>query len=75
MPLRASRRLTSTCQVVAPLGFVLLALTTEAHAQTRGGLESSLPLLDLLDLVVVEPLLPLLGRAEPSLSRFGAFGS
>jgi hypothetical protein len=64
MPQRAPRLLTSTYQVVAPLGFLLLALTyTEAHAQTRGGLESSPPLLDLLYLVVVEPLLPLLAGA------------
>src|SRR5437899_5973153 len=39
----AARLLTSTYQIVAPL--VLLALTyAEAHAQTRGGLESSPPL-------------------------------
>src|SRR5215467_14368859 len=58
MPQRAPRLLASTYHVVAPLGFLLLALTyTEAHAQTRGGLGSSL---DLLYLVVVEPLLPLL---------------
>ena len=49
-------------QVVTPLGFLLLALTyTEARAQTRGGLGSSL---DLLYLVVVEPLLPLLAGAS-----------
>jgi hypothetical protein len=43
---------------------MLLALTyTEAHAQARGGLESSPPLLDLLYLVVIEPLLPLLAGA------------
>jgi hypothetical protein len=53
--------LASTYQVVAPLGSLLLALTcTEARAQTRGGLGSSL---DLLYLVVVEPLLPLLAGA------------
>src|SRR5262249_9827665 len=64
MPQRAPRFLPSTYQVVAPLGFLPLALTyTEAHAQTRGGLESSPPLLDLLYLVVVEPLLPLLAGA------------
>jgi hypothetical protein len=64
MPQRAPRLLTSTYQVVAPLGFLLIALTdTEGHAQTRGGLESSPPLLDLLYLVVVEPLLPLLAGA------------
>jgi hypothetical protein len=59
---RAPRLLASTYQVVAPLGFLLLALTyTEARAQTRGGLGSSL---DLLYLVVVEPLLPLLAGAS-----------
>ncbi|MBR0713809.1 hypothetical protein [Bradyrhizobium liaoningense] len=63
MPQRAPRLLTSTFPVVAPLGFMLLALITEAHAQTRGGSDSSLPLLDLLYLVVVEPLLPLLAGA------------
>jgi hypothetical protein len=64
IPQRAPRLLASTCQVVAPLAFMLLALTyTEAHAQARGGLESSPPLLDLLYLVVIEPLLPLLAGA------------
>lgn len=47
-----------------PLAFLLLALTcTQAHAQARGGSDSSLPLLDLLSLVVVTPLLPLLAGA------------
>jgi hypothetical protein len=64
MPQRVPRLLASTYQVVAPLGFLLLALTyTEARAQTRGGLGSSLDLLNLLYLVVVEPLLPLLAGA------------
>jgi hypothetical protein len=61
---RAPRLMASTYQVVAPLGFLLLALTnTEARAQTRGGLGASLDLLNLLYLVVVEPLLPLLAGA------------
>ena len=61
---RAPRLLASTYQVVAPLGFLLLALSyTEARAQTRGGLGSSLDLLFLLFLVVVVPLLPLLAGA------------
>lgn len=61
MPQRAPRLLTATFQVVAPLGFLLLA-HVEAQAQTRGGSGSSLNLFDLY-LVVVEPLLPLLAGA------------
>lgn len=64
MPQCAPRLHTSTCQVAAPLAFLLLALTcAEAHAQTRGASDSSLPLLDLLYVVAVEPLLPLLAGA------------
>jgi hypothetical protein len=64
MPQRAQRRLTSNRRVVAPLGFLLLALTcTQAHAQAGGGSTSWLDLLMTLYLVVVEPLLPLLAGA------------
>ena len=64
MPQREPRLLTTTCQVVAALGFLLLSLTCKgAHAQPRGELESSPDLLNLLYLVVVEPLLPLLAGA------------
>jgi hypothetical protein len=49
---------------VAALGFLLLPLTCKgAHAQPRGELESLPDLLNLLYLVVVEPLLPLLAGA------------
>jgi hypothetical protein len=54
----------STCRVVAPLGFLFLSLPCPAaFAQARGELESSLDLLSLLYLVVMEPLLPLLAGA------------
>ncbi|WP_140978353.1 hypothetical protein [Bradyrhizobium guangdongense] len=49
---------------LAPLAFLLLALAcTQAQAQPQGGSDSSLPLLDLLYVVVVEPLFPLLAGA------------
>ena len=64
MPQREPRLLTTTCQVVAALGFLFLSLTCKgAYAQPGGELESSLDLLSLLYLVVVEPLLPLLAGA------------
>lgn len=64
MTQRAPRLLASTYRVVAPLGFVFLAVTCmEAQGRTRGELGSSLDLLSLLYLVVVEPLLPLLAGA------------
>jgi len=63
-PLRAPRLLASTCQIIAPLAFLLLALScTEALAQTRGGSDSSPSVLELLYVVVVVPLLPLLTGA------------
>jgi hypothetical protein len=61
---RAPRLLVSTYQVVAPLGILPIVLIfSEARAQTPGGSGSSLDLLNLLSLVVVEPLLPLLAGA------------
>jgi hypothetical protein len=64
MPQRAPRLLTATFQAVAPLGFLLLALpSTEVHAQTGGGLGTSLDLLYLVAVGLPLPLLPLLAGA------------
>jgi hypothetical protein len=62
---RAPRLLAAILRVFAPLALLLLLAlpATEAHAQTQGGSGSTLDLIFLLYLVVLEPLLPLLAGA------------
>ncbi len=63
MQQQAPRLLAATHRTLVPLEFLLLAFCTQALAQPRSELRSSLDLPSLLYLVAVEPLLPLLAGA------------
>ena len=64
MPQQERRLFITIRQVVAAVALLLPSLIcTNAYAQRRGELESPLDLLNLIYLVVVEPLLPLLAGA------------
>lgn len=64
MSKRAPRSLAATFRFVAPVGLLLLVLpVTEAHAQARAGLGSTLDLLYLTVVGLPLPLLPLLAGA------------